>query len=160
MSLLVVFSCEEANKANCNQRVRESQGLYQQEEGRSGRVMGCPSRGVPVQHDGVWVQQWGLAQWSVLSVQHNHLLGLRSCRILPVQGRGWENWLGKLNTEGLCWSCAPAEDAGPRGATEDAAATVAALDSSPVPASSASPRNEAALDETENAFTCTVVSAD
>lgn len=43
---------------------------------------------------------------------------------------------------------------------EDAAAAVAALDSSPVPASSASPRNKTALDETEEAFTCTVVSAD
>lgn len=57
MSLLVPFSCEEANKANCSQRVRESEGLYKQEEGRNGKVMGCPFRGVPVQHDGVWVQQ-------------------------------------------------------------------------------------------------------
>lgn len=60
----------------------------------------------------------------------------------------------------MCWSRAPAEDAGPGGAMEDAAAAVAALDSSPVPASSASPRNKTALDETEEAFTCTVVSAD
>lgn len=57
MSLLVPFSCEEVNKANCNQRVRESQGLYKQEEGRNGKVMGCPTWGVPMQHNSVWVEQ-------------------------------------------------------------------------------------------------------
>jgi len=41
-SLLVVFSCEEANKTNCNQRVRASQGFCQWEEGGNGRAMVSP----------------------------------------------------------------------------------------------------------------------
>lgn len=57
----MVRSPEDANKAYCNQWVRESQGFYYQEEGRNDKVMGSLPWVVPKQHDGVWVQQWGLA---------------------------------------------------------------------------------------------------
>lgn len=47
-----------------------------------------------------------------------------AAEICLSRGQDGKNRLGKLNTEGLCWSCAQAEDADPVGATEDATAAV------------------------------------
>lgn len=86
--------------------------------------MECPSRDVPVQHHGVWYsgRDWHSGLWLQSRIMTSWAWG--AADLCLCRGEDGKDGLGKLSTEGLCWFCALAEDTGPAGATEGAAAEV------------------------------------